>query len=602
MMEAPTTATAFKDKSAAQVWLHALELTAPIARNRNRILINVIEEAAALYGDRPALLSDRESFSYLALVGRANQYARWAVGQGIKKGDVVALLMMNRPEYFAIWLGISSVGAVVALLNTNLTRFSLAHCINTVEARHLIVSSEFHDSLTSALEHLNGRPDVWIHGASDTNFRGIDQEVAKADASKLDGRERPALTIEDRALYIFTSGTTGLPKAANVTHARTLQWTHWFAGMMDIDPQDRIYDCLPMYHSIGGVLVPGAALIAGGSVVLQQKFSASQFWTDVARWECTIFQYIGEFCRYLVKAPTSPEESKHSIRLACGNGLAPEVWPVFIDRFRIPQILEFYAATEGNVSLFNVAAKPGSIGRIPPYLAHRFAPVLIQLDAESNDPVRNEQGFCIRCTPQETGEAIGRALSDPSAVGSRFDGYTDPQATEQKYLRDVFQPGDLWVRTGDLMRKDEQGFYYFVDRVGDTFRWKGENVATSETTAVLSNFPGVKHAIVYGVKIPGCEGRAGMAALVADSAIDLACLRQFLNESLPAYARPVFVRIAGTIEVTGTFKYSKTNLIRQSFDPNRTSDLIYLNHPKEQAMLRVDAQLWEQLQRGEIRL
>ncbi len=601
-MEAPAAVPAGKERSVAQAWLRALELTAPIARNRNRILLNVIEEAAALHGDKPALLSHRERFTYQELVGRAHQYAHWALTQGIKKGDVVALLMTNRPEYFAIWLGISSVGAVVALLNTNLAGSSLAHCIHTVAARHLIVSSEFRDSFASSLEPLNGAPIVWIHGASDASFRRIDQEVAKADTSKLDQDERPALTIEDRALYIFTSGTTGLPKAANVTHARTLQWTHWFAGMMDIQPQDRMYDCLPMYHSIGGVLAPGAALVAGGSVVLHEKFSASQFWTDVTRWQCTIFQYIGEFCRYLVQAPSSPQESTHSIRLACGNGLAPEVWPAFKERFRIPQILEFYAATEGNVSLFNVEGKPGAIGRIPPYLAHRFSPVLIQLDADTNEPVRNGQGFCIRCAPNAVGEAIGKALSDPSAVGSRFDGYTDWQATEQKYLRNVFQPGDLWIRTGDLMRKDERGFYYFVDRVGDTFRWKGENVATSETAAVLSSFPGVQHAIVYGVRVPGCEGRAGMAALVADSAFDLAGLRRFLSESLPAYARPVFLRIAESIEVTGTFKYSKADLIRQGFDPSRTDDIIYLNHPKEQAMQRIDALLWQQLQRGEIRL
>ncbi len=326
-------------------------------------------------------------------------------------------------------------------------------------------------------------------------------------------------TIEDRALYIYTSGTTGLPKAANVSHARVMQWSHWFAGMMGAQSTDRMYNCLPMYHSVGGVQVPGATLVAGGTVVIREKFSASQFWNDIVRWDCTMFQYIGELCRYLLHAPPSPNESAHRIRMACGNGLAPEIWDDFKDRFRIPQILEFYASTEGGVSLFNVEGKRGAIGHIPAYLAHRFSPALVLFDVETGEPVRNEQGFCIRCAPNEIGEAIGKVVDDPSNIGSRFEGYTNQEASEKKILRNVFEPGDAWVRTGDLMRKDEKGFFYFVDRIGDTFRWKGENVATSEVSEAICAFPGVKHANVYGVAIPGTEGRVGMATLVAEHRI-----------------------------------------------------------------------------------
>ena len=254
----------------------------------------------------------RESLTYRELAERANQYARWALGQGLAKGDVVALLMTNRPEYFAIWLGITSVGGVVALLNTNLLGPSLAHCINIVGPKHLVVAGEFVDALTTAMPGLTVSPAIWTHGVDDNRFQPIDDSVRQQSGEPLDSGERPSLTIEDRALYIYTSGTTGLPKAANVSHARVMQWSHWFAGMMDAQPEDRMYNCLPMYHSVGGVLAPGATLVGGGSVVIREKFSASQFWSDIVRWDCTMFQYIGEFCRYLLHAPPSANEPESS--------------------------------------------------------------------------------------------------------------------------------------------------------------------------------------------------------------------------------------------------------------------------------------------------
>ncbi len=602
MSDVQTIAAANTDSSAAKAWLRGLELTAPISKNPGRVISTVIEELAVRYGDAPALISERESLTYRELAERANQYARWALGQGLAKGDVVALLMTNRPEYFAVWLGITSVGGVVALLNTNLLGPSLAHCINIVGPKHLVVTREFVNALTTAMPGLTVSPAIWTHGVDDNRFQPVDDAVRQQSGEPLDSGERPSLTIEDRALYIFTSGTTGLPKAANISHARVMQWSHWFAGMMDAQPEDRMYNCLPMYHSIGGVLVPGATLVGGGSVVIREKFSASQFWSDVVRWDCTIFQYIGEFCRYLLHAPPSANDLNHRIRLACGNGLAPDVWDAFKERFRIPRIFEFYAATEGGVSLFNVEGKRGAIGRVPGYLTHRFSPVLVKFDVEKGEPVRDDQGFCIRCAANEAGEAIGKIVDDPSNVGSRFEGYTDGRASDKKILRDVFKTGDTWVRTGDLMRKDEKGFYYFVDRIGDTFRWKGENVATSEVSEAICEFPGVKHANVYGVTVPAAEGRAGMAALVADPAINLFGLREHLYGRLPAYARPRFLRIQDEIEVTGTFKYSKTDLARQGYDPAATSDTIYLDDPESGAFIQLDKALYDRIQAGQIRL
>jgi len=594
--------SASRNASAAQAWARALELTAPIASHPHRILPAVIEERAAQSGNAPALISERESLSYDALTKRVNQYARWSLAQGIGKGECVGLLMPNRPEFLAIWLGITQAGGVAALLNTNLTGASLAHCIHLVAPKHLIVDQELADSLATALPHLATRATVWVHGASHELFRRMEPEIEQHSSERLSEREQRTVTIDDRALYIYTSGTTGLPKAAAISHGRVMQWSHWFAGMMGTQATDRMYDCLPMYHSVGGVQAPGALLASGGAVVLGEKFSARRFWSDIVRWDCTMFQYIGELCRYLLHAEPPAGEAEHQIRLACGNGLRPDIWESFQKRFRIPQILEFYAATEGNVSLFNAEGEPGAIGRIPRYLAHRFPAALVRFDIEKNEPVRNEQGFCIRCGESETGEAIGQMLQDSSKIGSRFEGYTDREASEKKILRDVFTPGDAWYRTGDLMRRDERGFFYFVDRIGDTFRWKGENVATSEVAEVISAFPGVKEANVYGVAIPGTDGRAGMAAIVAGPALDLAGFREHLTGCLPHYARPLFLRIGNEIEVTGTFKHTKTELVRQGYDPAATADALYFNHPEEQAFVRVDQALFERIQAGQVRL
>lgn len=590
-----------KSESAARAWLRALELTAPIAQKPRRLMSDAIEELAQRNGDATALLSDRESFSYRELKDRIRRYARWALEVGVGKGDVVGLLMPNRPEYLAIWMGISSVGGVVALLNTNLPGVSLAHSIRIVRPKHLVISGELIASYDAAALELEDRPIVWIHGEDDSRYQCIDTLVASYSEENMGARQRPEISIDDRALYIYTSGTTGLPKAAAISHGRVLQWAHWFSGMMHVQPDDRIYNCLPMYHSIGGVLVPGAALIGGGSVVISEKFSAGQFWNDVRRWDCTLFQYIGEFCRYLLSTPPSAHEQNHRIRMACGNGLAADVWSAFQDRFRIPRVLEFYASTEGAVSLFNAEGKAGAIGRVPPYLEHRFSPALVKFDVDRGEPVRDENGFCLRCAVNERGEALGKIANGGTNVATRFEGYSDEETSGKKILRGVFEAGDTWFRTGDLMRRDEKGYFYFVDRAGDTFRWKGENVATSEVAEALSAFPGVQHAVVYGVAVPGADGKAGMAALVAESEIDLPGLQKYLVARLPVYARPIFLRVKPEMKVTGTFKYSKTDLTRQSFDPRATSDLLYVHVAETQAFVRMTDDLYSRICARELR-
>ena len=587
--------------SVAKDWLRALEMTGRIAAHPARTLAHVIDDFAQTHGDAPALLSHDARFDYRTLAGRAARYARWAVEQNVAKGDVVALLMPNCPEYMAVWLGISRVGGVVALLNTNLTGAALAHCINIVAPAHVIVAARLRDAFASALPHLAGRAKIWTHGAGPHGWPRIDEAVEQLSPELPAAGEERAVTIDDLALFIYTSGTTGLPKAANVDHGRLLLWSYWFAGLMDTGPSDRMYNCLPMYHSIGGIAAIGSVLVAGGSAFVREKFSAREFWDDVRRLDCTLFQYIGELCRYLLNAAAHPLERAHHLRLACGNGLRLDVWREFKARFGIPRILEFYASTEGNVTLFNVEGKPGAIGRAPPFLAHRLPAVLVKFDFEAGAPLRDARGFCTKCALNETGEALGCIGSDRGDIGRRFNGYTSADDTEKKILRDVFEPGDAWFRTGDLMRRDEQGFFYFVDRIGDTFRWKGENVATSEVAAALRAFAGVVDATVTGVEIPGCDGKAGMAVLATEGEIDLAALHRHLAERLPPYARPLFATIRDAIEVTGTFKHRKT-VAEPRYDPAASADAIYFNDPARQAFVRLDADLYRRIRSGKVRL
>ncbi len=591
------TATAPRPSAAtpARAWLKALETTARATRDPARTLARAAGDWAAAYGDAPAVLSDVEQLSFRALAERANLDSRWALAAGLAKGDVVALMMGARPEYFALWLGLTQVGVVVALLNVNLAGAALAHCVRVAGARAAIVAAPFAETCADAFA---GLPlEIWPHGGAD-EARRVDLALPAFGGAPLDEGERRATTLADRALLIFTSGTSGLPKAAAISHHRVVAWGHWFAGLADMRADDRMYDCLPLCHSVGGVAALAAALVNGGSVVIADKFSASRFWSEVAHWDCTIFQYIGELCRYLVAAPPSAAEKAHRLRLACGNGLSADVWRPFAERFGVPQILEFYASTEGNLTLYNVEGKVGAIGRQPPFLAARDAIALARFDFDKEAPWRGPDGSSARCSVDEVGEALGRIGHE---AGQRFEGYTEAAETERKVLRDVFAPGDAWMRTGDLMRRDREGFYYFVDRVGDTFRWKGENVATSEVAAALRRAAGVREAVVYGVAVANADGQAGMAALTIDGAPDLeAKARAAL--ALPRYARPLFLRITPALEATATFKPLKRALVAEGFDPARVADPLYVYDAEQEAYVALDAQRYAAIANGNARL
>ncbi|MFK4502679.1 fatty-acyl-CoA synthase [Bradyrhizobium japonicum] len=586
--------------SASKIWLKAIELTARIETLPGRLFADVVDDWAQRQPARTALVADETTIDYAGLSKRINRYARWARSAGVAKGDTVALIMPNGIDHVAAWLGISRVGGVVALINTRLVGQSLAHCVDVARPSHVIVAYELMEALDGASPHLKTAAKVWTHGDARSE-RAIDVALAALEDGPLSPDEHGDVTINDRALLIYTSGTTGLPKAASISHRRILNWGFWFAGLTGATPQDRLYDCLPLFHSVGGIVAPCSMLAAGGSVVIAEKFSASNFWPDIVRHDCTLFQYIGELCRYLLKAAPSEYENRHRLRLVCGNGLRGDIWEDFQNRFAIPRILEFYAATEGNFSLFNVEGQPGAIGRVPPLLAHRFPAGLVKLDPDSGTPLRNEEGFCVACARGEAGEAIGR-IGAADEGGGRFEGYTDAGETEMKILRDVFAKGDAWFRTGDLMRLDDKGFFHFVDRIGDTFRWKGENVATSEVNDAVRDFTGVIDATTYGVSIPGTDGRAGMSAIVVNEGFDIEGLPAHLARRLPAYARPVFLRISRELDATETFKQKKGELAREGFDPGLISDPLFMLDPKSGTYVALDADVHAGIIDGAIRL
>jgi fatty-acyl-CoA synthase len=350
-----------------------------------------------------------------------------------------------------------------------------------------------------------------------------------------------------------------------------------FAGATGATANDRIYVALPLYHATGGLCGLGAALMSGGSVVLKAKFSASRFWPDVVEEGATMFVYIGELCRYLVNQPPHEDERRHKLRLAFGNGLAANVWAELKPRFKVPDVLEFYGATEGNVSMFNFDGKIGAIGRTPKWIGNRYNFKLVQFDLETEMPVRSAAGLCVGAGVGQIGEAIGKiAAHDPR---SEFTGYVDKAASEKKILRDVFEKGDAWFRTGDLMKMDADGYYYFIDRIGDTFRWKGENVSTGEVATHLQSAPGVIEVNVYGVEVPGAEGRAGMAGLVVSEDFDPKAFGDYVAQALPGYAQPVFLRLLPAIDTTGTFKYRKVDLVKDGFDPGTIKDKLFYKTP-----------------------
>jgi fatty-acyl-CoA synthase len=579
--------------------VRTLLLLARIKPDSTRTIVDIVEAQARATPDAPVIHYLDTVTSYGALDARANAYGHWALSQGLKRGDCVALFMENRPDFLCCWLGLFKAGLCVALINTNQRGQALAHSIEIVGARHLIAGVELAAFVTEAAGFFTAPPVFWSQGGAHAGLSNLDAVLDTMPATGLGRGPREGVVAKDRAFFIYTSGTTGLPKAANFSHMRMLFMMSGFIGALTPKPSDRIYDPLPLYHATGGVCAVGVALLSGASVILKRKFSLGEFWSDIHKYDATIFAYIGELCRWLLNAPPGPHERDHHLRVITGNGLRPEIWKRFQDRFAIPRIVEFYGATEGNVSMLNYDGTLGSVGRVPDYLQWLLPTRVVRFDVEREMPVRGPDGLCIECGPEEAGEAVGRLSM---RAGRNFEGYTKKGETEKKILRDVFAHGDAWFRTGDLMRRDAHGYFYFVDRVGDTFRWKGENVATSEVAQALSSVPGIRETNIYGVHVPGHDGRAGMAALVVDGSFDIAGLGERLDRHLSAFARPLFLRLQPQIEVTGTFKQRKVDLVREGFDPSAIADPLYWYDASTRRYEKLDASIYSAIAENRLKL
>ena len=552
-------------------------------------------------GTRPFLLFEDESQTFQQFNEAANRRADVFLRAGFKRGDVVALLMENRPEYLETYVGLAKLGVIIAHLNTHLSGSGLQHCLETSAARAMVVGSECLPALRDVLAKSGlSAEQVYV----DTRWPGADASPAGAhDLNRLLGDAsaaeppRQSLRSDDLLCYIYTSGTTGLPKAAKVTHYRFC--TGYLGGglfALKLNTDDVLLCPLPLYHSSGLLVAFASALGTGARFVILREFSASRFWQQVRSYRATCFIYIGELLRYLVNQPPHPEDGKHQLTQVVGNGLRPDIWPAFKERFAIPHIREFYGATEGNIFTVNLTDAPGSIGTV--LLKSSDNTALARYDTETEDHIRGADGFILRSAPGEAGEILGEVKKL-----TPFQGYTNKQASNKKLLRDVFKKGDCYFRSGDLLKQDAAGHYYFVDRLGDTFRWKGENVSTQEVQEVLSQHPDFAMVNVVGVHIPNTDGRAGLAAVVLAEGrqLDAEGCFALVHSRLPAYAQPAFIRITENMEVTGTFKLKKVDLQTQGFDPAQVQDQVYYRDDANRRFSLLDEQALARIKEGALR-
>ena len=575
-MDAPT---------ADRIWRRTLEGVAVALADPHAIMPNALDALARAHGARAAILSHDARRDFAALAARVNAIAHWGLARGLKPGERIALVSAAGPDMALAWLGLTKIGAVVALVPPDLAGAPLAHALAASGALWALADGARRDGVRVA------KPEGMRPLAASFEAFVAECSLGPRTPPDLAPEHRPRLA--DPALLVYTSGTTGMPKAAIVSHARIVRTAHWFAGLAQMTTEDRLYNCLPLHHSVGGIGALFAPLVKGGSVVVAGGFSKRRFWRDVADFDCTMIQYIGDLCRILLKddAPTPA----HRLRLAVGNGLGADIWAEFQRRFAIPAILEFYASTEGNFALANVEGRIGKIGRAP---KTHGAPaiVLVRHDADADAPLRGPDGLCVACKADEPGEALGRIARDSAAA---IEGYTDAAASAKKIVRDVVEKGDAFWRSGDLLARDGDGFYAFVDRIGDTFRWRGENVATMEVEAALRAAPGVQDCVAYGVAVPHADGKAGMAAVTPKGPLDLAALLA-AADTLPRHARPLFLRVVGAVEATSTFKPKRAALAAEGFDPARVKDALYVYDAASGGYVTLDGARHHAIAHGEI--
>jgi citronellyl-CoA synthetase len=560
------------------------------------------EKTVSRFGKRTAVIFEGKSLTWDELNEHTNRYA-WALKElGLVRGDAVSLVMENRIEFLAALLAMNKLGLIAALINTNLTGKSLCHCINITNSRALIVGEENTAAVGDIREEAslsNMAHYLFVADHNETPCPSWAQDLDELSAGE-SGKNPPDTlqnTLADRALYIYTSGTTGLPKAAIISNRRFhVSSALSYLGGLQSTEKDRIYLCLPLYHGTGLFLGVGAAFATGASMYIRRRFSASNFLPEIRESKSTCFVYIGELCRYLLNTPQKADDAKTSLVKVMGNGLRPDVWHEFKQRFGIKRVAEFYGSSEGNIGFVNFLNKDCTVGTTTIPLA------LVKYDVDNDELVKTNDGRCIKVAEGEPGLLLGKITED-----TQFDGYSSAEETEKKVLRDAFEDGDAWFNTGDIMKTVDVGFslglphFQFVDRVGDTFRWKSENVSTNEVGEIVNGFPQVNFCNIYGVEIPGTNGRAGMASLVLHESagdFDIKSFSEYVKEQLPAYARPVFLRIQPDMGTTATFKMVKGDLRKEGYDLALVKDPLYVLKPGQELYEPLDQTYLQSIQSG----
>ena len=561
----------------------------------------MFQKTAARHANKSAIIFEGVELNWSQFNALANQFAHSLALQGIQRGDTVAVFIENRIELLCSIVALSKLGAVAGLINTGLTDRPLAHCINTIDSKKCLVGEELitaMDGVRSEIK-LTDNDYLWV---GDHAIAGIAPDWTLDFTATLTAMPVTNLPQTDDiraveiALYIFTSGTTGLPKPVIVPHRKIMSASRPFTKVgFNAKPSDRMYVCLPLYHITGFLLGVGTCFYSGASIFLRRRFSATQFWPEVQKYQTTLFIYVGELCRYLAMQPECPEEKNNPMRSMLGNGLRPDVWGEFRNRFAIKRICEIYGASESNATFLNILNKDDTIGTSSADL------LIVEYDVDADEISRDSNGQLIQV-------ALGGAGLLLSKVDEKyqFDGYKDKQASDDKILTDVLESGDRWFNTGDLIRQIDVGFamglphFQFVDRVGDTFRWRAENVSTNEVGEILNACEQVEISNVYGVEVPGVEGRAGMAAITLKDGIkfDVQAFSFYAHRELSSFACPVFVRIEKEQNTTGTFKLVKGQLKKEAFHLDQIDQPVYIKKPNSNEYELLDQAFYAQILAG----
>jgi citronellyl-CoA synthetase len=534
----------------------------------------------------------------------SNRIAHFFLSQGLQKGDVVAVYVENRPELLAIVSGLGKIGVICAMLNTSQSGKVLTHSVNLVKPKMAIIGEELVANVNEVIADLefDHKNLFWFAdddtlqkpGKAPKGYRNLATEIA--DQPFYNPTTTGQIYPNDGLFYVYTSGTTGMPKAAIFSHGRWMKAYGGFGYTLQLQKTDVIYVTLPFYHATAMCVCWGSAIAGGAGVAIRRKFSAREFWDDIRKYRATAFGYVGELCRYLNELPPKPNDRDHLVKKIVGNGLRPGIWKPFKERFGINEILELYASSEGNIGFTNLFNFDNTVGFCP--LSYK----IVKYDKDADQPVRGKNGFMIAAKKGEPGLLIGEITEK-----TPFDGYTDPAKNEACILKDVFVKGDRYFNTGDLLK--DIGFRHaqFVDRTGDTFRWKGENVSTTEVENIMTGHPALLDAVVYGVEIPNTNGRAGMASITPhqghkEKELDLPGLYQHLKAELPAYAVPLFIRVRKAMETTGTFKYQKNNLKKEGFDASKVDgEHLYVLLPGTTTYTPLTDEIYQNILKGQYR-